>query len=226
MSVDEEITFYALGCDNITLDTVYNKETGRYIIPVNPYQDKISNIKSWHEAGYVGKGMKYAILDTGIMTNHPLLEGKIIKSIDFTGEGVEDLSGHGTIVTLIASMTAPGADLYIAKVLNKHRTGFEKHIIKGIKWAVENKVKFINLSLGQKKECSQNCKLKKEIEEAVDKGAILFAAADKYSNCPAKCCISVGALNYECDKIADYSGTADFYQSGTIGMWEVEIKKK
>lgn len=226
MNIEDEETLFALDCDDVTIESVYNKETGRYIVPYNSYNVEMSNIKSWHEAGYTGKGVKIAIFDTGVMINHPLIKDNIVKTIDFTGEGIEDLSGHGTIVTLIALMTAPGVDLYIAKVLNKNRVGFEKHIIEGIKWVMENGVKIVNLSLGQIKNCSDDCKLKIEFDKAKNNGVIFCAAAGKNSNCPANCCISTGALNYKCDKIADYSGSADFYQSGTIGMYEVEIKNK
>lgn len=226
MSMGLEKTIVALGYDDVSLDSVYNKKTGRYIIPINPNQYEVSNIKSWHEAGYTGKGVRVAIFDTGIMTNHPLIEKNIIKSIDFTGEGIEDLSGHGTLVTLILLGILPSADLFIVKVLDKNRAGFEKHIIEGIRWCIENNVKTVNFSFGQSKECSDDCKLKKELDLAIKNGIIFFASAGKDTNCPAQCCISVGALDHKCQNIADYSGEADFYQSGTIALYEVEIRNR
>ncbi|MBW2341024.1 MAG: S8 family serine peptidase [Deltaproteobacteria bacterium] len=43
-----------------------------------------------------GKGVKVAVLDTGVDLDHPDLKTAIIGTRDFTGDGVEDKNGHGT----------------------------------------------------------------------------------------------------------------------------------
>ena len=43
-----------------------------------------------------GEGIKVAILDTGIDLDHPDLASAIVETEDFTGDGIEDASGHGT----------------------------------------------------------------------------------------------------------------------------------
>jgi subtilisin family serine protease len=71
-----------------------------------------------------------AILDSGISTNHQALQGRVVYSKDFTGQGTtEDYYGHGTFV---ASMIAadrlvrrcrPGAKLINFRVLDSHGLG-------------------------------------------------------------------------------------------------------
>lgn len=80
-------------------------------------------------AYYTGKGVKVAVLDTGIDVNHPDFAGVIDGTTSFVpGEDVTDVNGHGTHVasTIVGSGAAsggdykgvaPGADLYVGKVL-------------------------------------------------------------------------------------------------------------
>ena len=79
--------------------------------------------------GLDGHGVKVAILDSGIDTGHPALEGKVTASEDFTGEGPQDDFGRGTqIASLVAGNgagsdgarkgIAPGAELISGKILN------------------------------------------------------------------------------------------------------------
>ncbi|HEU4728022.1 MAG TPA: S8 family serine peptidase [Kofleriaceae bacterium] len=45
---------------------------------------------------YTGKGVKVAVLDTGIDKNHAAFQGVELTEVDFTGEGNGDRDGHGT----------------------------------------------------------------------------------------------------------------------------------
>ncbi|MGP8336902.1 MAG: S8 family serine peptidase [Methanosarcinaceae archaeon] len=110
--------------------------------------------------GYNGNGMKIAILDTGIDSTHPDLDGgKVVAENDFTDDSTtDDLNGHGTHCAGIAagklnsitsiSGVAPGASLINAKVLNKIGTGYISWIINGIEWSMDQDADILSMSLG------------------------------------------------------------------------------
>jgi subtilisin family serine protease len=107
-----------------------------------------------------GAGVKVAIIDTGIDTDHPDLMGNYMGGVNFVGSlgsGPEDDNGHGTHVAgTIGAIdndfgvvgVAPDAHLYAAKVLGPDGSGSTSAVIAGIEWAVLNDSDLINLSLG------------------------------------------------------------------------------
>ena len=109
----------------------------------------------WKET--MGEGVKVAILDTGIDSDHPDLEDAIEETKDFTNDGIEDTNGHGThcagvIGARLNSVgfvgVAPKCRLIIGKVLNNEGRGSYTWISNGIDWAVERKAHIISMSLG------------------------------------------------------------------------------
>lgn len=93
----------------------------------------------------MGEGVKLAVLDTGIDPDHPDLEDAIVGMKDFTGDGMEDVNGHGTnCAGIIAARlndigfvgVAPKCDLLIGKVLGNDGSGSSAGIADGVKWAV------------------------------------------------------------------------------------------
>jgi subtilisin family serine protease len=115
--------------------------------------------EAW-QAGYTGKGVRVAVLDTGIDASHPDLAGKVEASQSFiTGEAVADGHGHGTHVadTIVGSGTAsggkykgvaPDATLLVGKVLNNAGNGPASSIIAGMEWAAAQGADVISMSLG------------------------------------------------------------------------------
>lgn len=112
-------------------------------------------------AGYTGKGVKVAVLDTGIDVNHPDFGGLIDGAASFVpGEAVTDVNGHGTHVagTIVGSGAAsggankgvaPGADLYVGKVLGgAEGSGQDSWVMAGMQWAAESGADVVNMSLG------------------------------------------------------------------------------
>ncbi|PEQ08688.1 S8 family peptidase [Bacillus toyonensis] len=105
---------------------------------------------------------KIAVLDTGIDPNHPDLKEKIINPINFTTDDLEDYIdrfGHGTFVagiaaavsnnrTGIASSSYNTAYIVPVKVLDDGGGGDLLIVLKGIMYAIEQKVDVINMSLG------------------------------------------------------------------------------
>ncbi|MFF4650853.1 S8 family serine peptidase [Streptomyces sp. NPDC001380] len=120
---------------------------------------QIGTAAAW-SAGYDGKGVKVAVLDTGYDTHHPDLAGRVGDSASFVpGETVEDGFGHGTHVLSTVGGSgaasdgrekgvAPGADLLVGKVLGNDGWGQESWIIAGMEWAAHSGARVVSMSLG------------------------------------------------------------------------------
>lgn len=132
-----------------------------------------------------GEGVKVAILDTGVDTNHPDLKPNIKAVANFTSSffGVRDRCGHGSHVAgIIAGVdngqgivgVAPHAELHIAKILGDNGSGDINAIIQGIRWAIAQGVDVINMSLGTSVEPPQE--LHNAIKEATNAGIVIIAA--------------------------------------------------
>ena len=106
--------------------------------------------------GATGKGIKVAVVDSGVDNKHPDLashvKGGVI--IDEVGGKVitkpydgQDTTGHGTGCAGIIAKLAPEAEIYSVRVLScigvgadgyKMAAGKPKHLIYGLDWAIEN----------------------------------------------------------------------------------------
>ncbi|HYQ65029.1 S8 family peptidase [Actinophytocola sp.] len=113
------------------------------------------------QRGLTGAGVRVAVLDTGIDTDHPDLAGKVALGEDFTGTGgIEDGHGHGTHVASIITGTgaasagkyrgvAPDVTLAVGKVLDDSGYGTDDSVLAGMRWAAaESGAKVVNMSLG------------------------------------------------------------------------------
>ncbi|KUN21362.1 1,4-dihydropyridine esterase [Streptomyces antibioticus] len=177
-------------------------------------------------AGYDGKGVKVAVLDTGIDTTHPDLASAVQASKNFTGTGsTDDMAGHGTHVaaTLAGSGArsggrykgvAPGAALLNAKVLDDNGEGSDSGVIAGLEWAAGQGAQVANLSLGQEDTPGED-----PVEAAVNAlskstGMLTVAAAGNEgpdagtvgSPGAAESALTVGAVDSE-DRLAEFSST-------------------
>ena len=130
-----------------------------------------------------GVGVKVAILDTGIDIDHPDFNGAIVATRDFTGDGIEDINGHGTHVAGIIGArhngigfvgVAPECKLIIGKVLSNSGSGRYSWIADGIRWATDNGAQIINMSLGGP---GSTKGLYEAIHYALYKGVIICVAA-------------------------------------------------
>ncbi|MEV0291901.1 S8 family serine peptidase, partial [Kribbella sp. NPDC050820] len=131
---------------------------GKREISLDQSVPQIGGPVAW-QAGYTGKGVSVAVLDTGIDSTHPDLASQLAGARNFTGESADDVVGHGTHVASTIAGTgaasdgkykgvAPDAKLYDGKVCEVWGCD-ESAILAGMEWAAaEVKARVVNLSLG------------------------------------------------------------------------------
>ncbi|WP_088104358.1 S8 family peptidase [Halalkalibacter urbisdiaboli] len=133
--------------------------------------------------GLSGKGVKVAIIDTGIDTNHPELD--VVKGVSFVSSTTSfiDDNGHGTHVAGIIGAKnnqsgvigiAHEVSLYAVKVLDRRGEGYTSNVIEGIEWALKQEVDLINLSMGGR---TKSASLEAILNRAYEQGVLVIAAA-------------------------------------------------
>ena len=196
---------------------LFNTQTSKPSIFQSGYIEgaKLIGADKFGAQGRYGEGVKVAIIDTGCDISHPDLKDRIIDVRNFTDDdkgainNVTDYVTHGTATaSIIASSgkiigVAPKCNLLILKALT--RTGGKiSWVIEAIKYATQQNVDIINMSLG----CSQpNAEMYEAIKRAIAKDICVVCACGNNGdnnpntnelNYPASFneCVSVGSVRY------------------------------
>jgi subtilisin family serine protease len=126
---------------------------------LDPNLTQIGAPAAWDQ-GLTGRGVRVAVLDSGIDATHPDLQGKVVAEANFSdSDSTTDRFGHGTHVASIVAGTgarAAGerkgvafeASLLNGKVLDDFGFGFESGVIAGMEWAASHRARVVNMSLG------------------------------------------------------------------------------
>ncbi|GHK00671.1 hypothetical protein SY2F82_24680 [Streptomyces sp. Y2F8-2] len=176
-------------------------------------------------AGYTGKGVKVAVLDTGVYADHPDLKGQVIEAENFsTSATTADKVGHGTHVASIVAGTgakshgkykgvAPGAKILSGKVLDDDGYGDDSGILAGMEWAAQQGADIVNLSLGGA-DTPDIDPLEAEVNKLSEQKGVLFAIAagnegesgERTIGSPGSAtdALTVGAVDDK-DRLADFS---------------------
>ncbi|WP_405793972.1 S8 family peptidase [Streptomyces sp. NBC_01506] len=185
------------------------------------------------EAGYDGAGVKVAVLDTGIDSNHADVGGKVVAQRNFTAEAdVQDHNGHGThVASTVAGSgaasggaykgVAPGADLVVGKVLNTAGSGLNSDIIAAMEWAVEQGADIVSMSLGAPDELGVD-PLEEAVNSLSDRALFVVAAGnsgpgDTTVGSPgvAESALTVGAVDKK-DALASFSSRGPRLEDGGV----------
>ena len=139
------------------------------------------------EMGVNGKGIKIAVIDTGVNFAHPdfVTDGKnsdLLKGYDFVemDSFPQDTNGHGTQVAGIISANgqlrgiAPEAEIFAYRVSDDGESVPSTLIVDAIKRAMQDNVDIINISLGVNMTHSQ---IERTVNDAIKNGIVVVAAA-------------------------------------------------
>ncbi|MBM3266809.1 MAG: S8 family serine peptidase [Candidatus Sericytochromatia bacterium] len=134
---------------------------------------------------YRGKGVRVAVIDTGVDFDHPDLKGNLLTGANFLeGKGLPaDDFGHGTHVAgIIAAVAnngkgiagvAPEAQILPIRVLGVDG-GNTAGLIQGLAFAIRNGAKVVNLSLGS----AQTSEIEaRQMAQAIANDVVVVAAA-------------------------------------------------
>jgi len=131
-----------------------------------------------------GAGVRVAILDTGVLARHPALIGHLTPGYnafrpntapdDLPDGDTNAAVGHGTMIAGLVARLAPDAKILPVRVLNGDGIGTIFSVVAGIHYAVKHGARVINMSFGATQPSDA---LEQAVEEAIDAGVVIVAAA-------------------------------------------------
>lgn len=187
---------------------------------------------------WTGKGIKVAVLDTGMDLNHPDFAGRTIISKSFVpNEAVQDGHSHGThcIGTALGpkNPTDPNqprygvayeGQIFAGKVLSNAGSGADGWILGGINWAIANKCHVVSMSLGARTtQPGFSAAYEQAAATGLAAGTLIIAAAGNDgglpvshpANCPS--IMAVGAVDQNLVK-APFSNITHFSPYGKVDI--------
>lgn len=119
----------------------------------------------WLSKNSTGKGVQVAVVDSGVDALHPELQANVVRTCVVTKneEGVIECNevpveksidsfGHGTAVAGCVTGLAPDVEIINVKVLNEYNACTGDVLIAGMKWALDQNIKLVNMSLATSKQ--------------------------------------------------------------------------
>ena len=167
---DEPVSRFGFGFSIPELPSISFSKTDIHI-PITE-SARFIGAEKLHNKDVTGRGMKVAVIDTGVDSNHPMMQGAVTKQINIAKKNgainadTDDGNGHGThVATILAGRevivtpritgeqtrmigVAPEAKVVGIKVLDDTGSGQTSWVMEGVEAAVAEGVDVINMSLG------------------------------------------------------------------------------
>ncbi|MER6999480.1 S8 family serine peptidase [Streptomyces sp. NPDC000410] len=199
------------------------------------YLDAMGADEIWKKA--TGKGIKVAVIDSGVNPSTPSLKGRVLEGTDATdapGEATDDYNGHGTTIAELIAGTGQGGglrglapDAQIVPVRVADGEFAKKYKVNAwdeataIRAAADSDAQIISMSWGAE---FGDYKMEEAVKYAESKGKLFFAAVGntaKQGNKPEYPAnfpevVGVAASDRE-GQVADYSQHGDFVDIAAPG---------
>jgi subtilisin family serine protease len=194
------------------------------------------------ESRWTGRGVRVAVLDTGLALDHPDFAGRPVVSQSFVeGEDVQDGHFHGTFCAgtavgngrperLPRYGVAPDAELFVAKVLDNKAVGKVGYGLAGVEWAIKHGCRIVSYSVAGPMPAGQFSQVfEAAAQRALAANTLIIAATGNSSkrpdsitgvespgNCPS--IMAVGAIDAQM-QIASFSArTLAAANGGTVDI--------
>lgn len=148
------------------------------------------------QSSATGRGVRLAVLDTGLDLDHPDFRGRVAAARSFIpDQEVQDENGHGTHCagTACGALSpsrgrrygiAHEAELYVGKVLSNQGSALGRSTLAGVEWAVGQGCHIISMSLGSRVGPGQGHlqAFERTAREALRRNCLIIAAAGNDSD--------------------------------------------
>eukprot|EP00554_Chaetoceros_debilis_P012477 CAMPEP_0194121864 /NCGR_PEP_ID=MMETSP0150-20130528/48711_1 /TAXON_ID=122233 /ORGANISM="Chaetoceros debilis, Strain MM31A-1" /LENGTH=347 /DNA_ID=CAMNT_0038814499 /DNA_START=140 /DNA_END=1180 /DNA_ORIENTATION=+ len=218
---------------------VTGKEADGLIGNVLPLGIRLTGGEKLREDGLTGKGVKVAVIDSGVANWHPNFDRKVVEQVWFRrGGSLSSTPGadHGTHVAGTIHMMAPEAEIYDYRVFGSQgKVGVNRAIAMAIDEAVDMGCDVINMSIQYG---AADFSWNQAMRRAKKEGVLIVAAAGNSgdgsittneNSWPAnfESAISVGAISKQ-DNLptASFSNTNDQVDYAGVGVNVISYSPK
>ena len=143
---------------------------------------QIETLSSLPFPGRTGRGVRLAVIDSGVNPRHPHIAGVaggtvIGADAQAAGNSYLDFLGHGTAVMAAIQEKAPDAEYYAVKLFHSALRTTTENLFQALEWTIENRMEVVNLSLGTRK-VEYEDRFKELIARAAERGVMLVSALE------------------------------------------------
>ena len=173
--------FKVVSAHNLNEKEVSGQSTSTIPAEESQWDIKAMNLSEAFNKGVTGKGVKVAVIDTGISAHKELDIKGGVSTVSYTKSYADD-NGHGTHVagTIGAKRdgaglvgVAPDSEIFAIKSLDAQGNGYLSDIVAGVDWAIQNKMDVINMSLGTS---ADSRAMRDIVQKASNSGIIVVGA--------------------------------------------------